>query len=288
MKMIEHIKKEFAKSREAIEKVNSNNLKQFKAIIKKKQAYFKKLCEFNLIFYLKTMLLHEYSSGLLNEEDEKDAFILLNKKLRKKLNIKGTEGNLNKDPFDNFGIYVEQILCNMKKETIDPNPSGDFFKIKTKEIQQININDYDNLFKMAAYSLNMAALYSMVYNDKVGTFSIGTYPALNKIDELGTIVISKSYELMGFWTAKNETRESKRRNVLKGSRVPQIKEVLRELLAKHNYTPERIASLDMRKKKIGLTKDMHELAESLGRTYRSITNRLKEIRAEERKKLKTR
>lgn len=140
---------------------------------------------------------------------------------------------------------------------------------------------------MAAYSLNMAALYSTLYN-KVQNFSIGTYLAINKVDELADIIIGKSYELMGYWTAKNEMREGKRLNVLAGSKVPQIKERLKELLIKYDYTPERIASLDMRKLKAGFRKDAHKLAEDLNLSYRSITNRLREIRGQARKKLKTR
>jgi hypothetical protein len=228
------------------------------------------------------MLLHEYPNGL-TEADEKDAFIFLNKKLCKKLKIK--IDHLDKDPSDNLGIYIEQVLRST--QIINVNPSKNFFKIKAKELQQIDINNYDNFLKMAEYCKAMDTLYSMLYN-KVKNFSIGTYFAVDRIDELGTHIANKNYELFGYHTAENKKRESKRRNVLAGSKVPQIKERLKELLIKYDYAPERIALLDMRRLKAGFRKDIHKLAESLGLSYRSIMNRLREIRNEERKKIKTR
>ena len=183
---------------------------------------------------------------------------------------------------NNFNILTF-VLFSSNRDLVFKN----FFKIKAKELQQIDINNYDNFLKMAEYCKAMDILYSTLLY-KVENFSIGAYLAINKVDELSNIIIGKSYELMGFWTARNEIRESKRRNVLTGSKVPQIKEALQELLAKHGYTPERIALLDMRKLQSGLRKDMHELAESLELSGRSLANRLREIRDEERKKLKTR
>ena len=284
MNIIQHLKEEFEKSREALEKANRNDIQQFKGIIKGKQNYFKSLLNFNLTFYLKTMLLHEHPNGL-SEADEKDAFTSLNKKLCKKLKIK--IDHLDKDPSDNFGIYIEQILCNMNEQTITLNSSEDFFKITTRKLQQIDINNSDNFLKMAEYCKAIDTLYeTLLY--KVENLRLDTYLAINRIDELGNQAISKSYEIMGYHAARDEICQGKRRNVLAGSRVPQIKETLRELLTKYGYAPERIATLDMRRLKTGFRKDTRKLAESLGLSYRSITNRLREIRNEERKKIKTR
>jgi hypothetical protein len=253
MNILQHIEKEFEKSKKAIEKVNQNDTDKFRRIIKKKQDYFKKLCNFHLTFFAKCDLLNKYPNGIFDAEDERNTFLLLKEKL------------------------------NSAKELIhQANDIDDY-----AEIQQVDIKNYTSFLTMAAYSLNMTTLYSLLYN-KVENFSIGTYLAINKVDESADIVIGKSYELMGYWTAKNEMREAKRHNVLKGSRVPQIKETLRELLAKYDYTHERIALLDMRKLKAGFRTDIRKLAESLGLSYRSITNRLREIRNEERKKIKTR
>lgn len=253
MNIIRHVRKEFRKSQKALEKADRNDINEFKGIIQRKQNYFKKLCNFHLTFFTKCDLLNKYPNGIFDAEDERSSFLLLKEKL------------------------------NSAKELIQQANDVDDYA----EIQQVDIKNYTSFLTMAAYSLNMNRLYSLLYN-KVENFSIGTYLAINKVDELADIVISKSYELMGFWTAKNEMREAKRRNVLAGSKVLQVKETLRELFAKHGYTPERIATLDMRKLKAGFRMDLHKLAESLGLSYRSITNRLREIRNEERKKIKTR